>query len=243
MEVHAILGKSPALLGKMIFSVPLEKIVLYVEDKTVAKKQMKRFRNLYDKFNPDSDFPLTQYIVIPRLDDRSSLADVTLKMSQILQENQNLEGDKVLFYSGTLPHLMVLFSSLNIANIMSFSNGDFTIEGSSPATYHSVEFEVDDFFTIHGVTFSVSEGKIKLTYRDKDLKIPPTLEGISLDDQGILCFNWKPCSNSRKRKEFTTFVLNLRTIIGNHSSRNVVENSVLQNWLKHIEFPFMEEEE
>ncbi len=244
MEVHAILGKSPALLGKMIFSVPLKKIILYVDNKNSAECQVKHFRNLYANFNPESEFPVTQFIEIPSLDDRSSLADVTLKMSQILQEKEHKSGDSVLFYSGTLPHLMVLFSSLNIGNIMSFSNGEFTIEGSSPASYQSVEFEVDEFFSIHGIKFSVSDGKINLRYKDIDLEVPKTLEEIYLDNQGILSFKWKSFSNSSKnRKEFTSFVLNLRTIIGAHSSRNIVENSVLQNWLKHIEFPFMEEEE
>ena len=241
MEVHAILGKSPALLGKMIFSVPLKKLILYVDNKNSAKRQVKHFRNLYANFNPESEFPVTQFIEIPSLDDRSSLADVTLKMSQILQEKEHKSGDSVLFYSGTLPHLMVLFSSLNIGNIMSFSNGEFTIEGSSPASYQSVEFEVDEFFSIHGIKFSVSDGKINLRYKDIDLEVPKTLEEIYLV---IISFKWKSFSNSsRNRKEFTSFVLNLRTIIGAHSSRNIVENSVLQNWLKHIEFPFMEEEE
>ena len=111
MEVHAILGKSPALIGKMIFSVPLKKIVLYVDNKNFAKRQVKRFRNLYANFNPELEFPVTQFIEIPSLDDRSSLADVALKMSQILQEKEYKNGDSVLFYSGTLPHLMVLFSN------------------------------------------------------------------------------------------------------------------------------------
>ena len=80
-------------------------------------------------------------------------------MSQILQEKEHKSGDSVLFYSGTLPHLMVLFSSLNIGNIMSFSNGEFTIEGSSPASYQSVEFEVDEFFQFMASSFQSVMGK------------------------------------------------------------------------------------
>jgi hypothetical protein len=244
MHIHAVMGKSPGLLAKMLFAIEeINKLTLYTNNKKRSKKDLSYIRTEFKLRYPHRIFPYITYIHIPKLDDSSSLSQVFKQMNELCKTQLKVDKNAVLFYSGTIPHLMALMSSLKFSNIMTYTQNFFVITGSQSSHFSAPIFDYHDFLAVHGLSHNHENHEIKKSDNQYPIRIPETLDAIEMNEEGKLLFKWGKVKTSRQRKEFILFVHEIRNVIGAHASKHIVDNPVLINWLKHVDLPFMEEEE
>ena len=234
MNLHFVQGKSIPLWCKAILSHPWTTIRLYTEDVAGAREIL---NNLYGK----QDFKNVELIKIPLLNELISLENYCFEFEKSLSHLTKAGEDEVLFYSGTMPQISILVTKLGYKSIMKYNSGVFEIEGVIQKTFDECEFNITDFFRVHGYSMTRTSAKTEFLDSSRGVLFSSNIiDDLHLSNFGKIVLHWAKPTTSGKRKKTVKEILELIELFGSHALEHVVDDSVIEQWLKNINTPFFE---
>jgi len=234
VNLHFVQGKSTPLWCKAILSHPWTTIRIYTEDVSGAQE-------ILDNLHGKQDFKDVELIKIPLLNELISLENYCFKFEKSLSHLPEAREDDILFYSGTMPQISILVTKLGYKSIMKYNSGAFEIEGVIQKNFDECEFKITDFFRVHGYSMTRTSAKTELLDTKRNVLFSSTIiDGLHLSNFGKIVLQWAKPTTSGKRKKTVYDILELIELLGSHALEHVVDDSVIEQWLKNINTPFFE---
>ena len=235
MRLHAIAGFSTVLLLKAMKAQKYSEVVIYTSKKDELNRTLSKVGGL----------PPLAFIEIPHLDDFHSTEDYAANFRLRLALLKDVDEDDILFYSGTPLAVSFLFMARNFKSYMSYNSADevFVCQGVINDVIRDRFLpSLHELLRIHGLKHkgapinelrTIGSPRKQPIIQFEDIKIVGSIIEITMA---------RPHTSGMRKKAMHQ-IFNLRSIIGAHSMKIIVEDPILSEWVNGIYTPWAGEEE